>query len=408
MGLIARLGERFRARQQPRRALPMNVMPAAMTDLFGTFGERSLKSSEAICAAVTRLANTMGSLPLHLYKGYAQSDDDLDRLVSYAPNANMTGFGLRYSMMCALGIYGCAYAMILTDGRGKVNGLDVLDPARVSINRDRDTREIWYGVTLDDGQVVYVHTSAMIALKWGSVDGIHGISPIEVLGATLKYDKAIREISLKQLEGVNGAVVLTYPTALDPQRKAAMENRFIDAYKKSSGQVIVLEGGVTADRINGSVVDPEVLNADTITKSKVAAVYGIPVRLLGANIGSDYSTSEQATRELMTLTMLPWVTAWEEELDRKLLTWQMMREGYRFRFKLDNLLRGDTATVAERHSKLIRAGAMTPNEAREENNMPPLEYGDELMSARDLIPLRISVDHPEMLLGNTGVSKDEK
>jgi len=41
---------------------------------------------------------------------------------------------------------------------------------------------------------------------------------------------------------------------------------------------------------------------------------------------------------------------------------------------------------------------MTPNEARAEDYMPPRDYGDELMSARDLIPLRVAVETPELLL----------
>lgn len=239
----------------------------------------------------------------------------------------------------------------------------------------------------------------MIALRWSSTDGVNSLSPVEVLGATLKYDRAIKEISLRQLEGVNGAVTLTYPTSMSEERKRAIESQFLNAYKKSFGQVIVLEGGVTADRIAGSVVDPNVLSSDTITKSKIASVYNIPLRLVGANVNSDYSTSEQVIKEFMTLTMLPYVEAWEEQLNRKLLMRDLWMQGYRFRFSMDAMLRGDVASTAEKHSKGIRSGKYTPNEARAEDNLPPLPNGDELMSARDLIPLRVAVEHPELLLG---------
>ena len=42
------------------------------------------------------------------------------------------------------------------------------------------------------------------------------------------------------------------------------------------------------------------------------------------------------------------------------------------------------------------------NEVREREGLPPDPNGDELMCARDIIPLRIMVEHPELLL--TGVS----
>lgn len=401
-GFIGALARRMRfwTRDRPRRGIVRPSAAPPMESLMQMYGAAQMRNNEGICAAVTRLSNALACMPVHLYRDYRiQADHPLEKLIAFAPNANLSPFGFRYAMQACLGIYGHAYGLILPDGRGGVDGIDVLDPTRVAIRWNRDTREVWYRVTLDDGYQVYVHTSAMISLRWSSTDGIHSLSPIEVLGATLKYDRTIKEISLRQLEGVNGAVTLTYPTALSETRKQEIEQQFVDVYRKSMGQVIVLEGGVTADRIAGSVVDPNVLSSDTITKSKIASVYNIPLRLLGANVNSDYSTSEQAIREFMTLTMLPYVEAWEEELNRKLLMYDMWAQGYRFRFDMGAMLRGDVATMAEKHSKGVRGGKLTPNEARAEDNLPPLPNGDELMSARDLIPLRVAIEHPELLLG---------
>lgn len=391
----------FLARDKPQREIvTTSGIAADISTLIAGYGTEQLRNSESICSAVTRLANAFACMPIHLYRDYRiQTGHPLERLIAFAPNANMTPFDFRYAMMACIGIYGSAYALIIPDGDGGIAALDVLDPTRVQTCRNVDTREIWYRVALDNGQQVYVHTSAMIALHWASTDGIHSLSPVEVLGATLKYDRAIKEISLRQLEGVNGAVTLTYPTSLSEERKRAIESQFLNAYRKSFGQVIVLEGGVTADRIAGSVIDPNVLSSDTITKSKIASVYNIPLRLVGANVNSDYSTSEQVIKEFITLTMLPYVEAWEEQLTRKLLMRDLWEQGYRFKVSMDAMLRGDVATMAEKHSKGIRSGKYTPNEARAEDNLPPMPHGDELMSARDLIPLRVAVEHPELLLG---------
>lgn len=411
MGIIQSVKNRIQARDAPRRKQIRRAYTQGdlVSAVLGNWGEVSLKNSEAICSAVTRLANTLACMPCHLYKDYrVQDGDELERLVSFAPNANQTPHGWKYAMMACLGIYGCAYSLIVPDGIGGIKALDVLDPTRVQVYKNSETGEIWYGVTLDNGEMVYVHTSGMIVVNWGSTDGRSHVSPLEVLGATLKYDRAIKEISLRQLQGVNGAVVLTYPTAMNEERKVELENRFINAYSKSVGQVIVLEGGVTADRISGSVVDPQVLNSDNITKSKIASVYNMPLRMVGANANSDYSTSEQVIKEFLTLTMQPWITAFEEQLNRKVLMWYRYSEGYRFRFSMDAMLRGDIATMAEKHSKAIRSGKMTPNEARAEDYMPPMPYGDALMSARDLIPLRVAVENPELLLSGKTAEGGEK
>ena len=173
----------------------------------------------------------------------------------------------------------------------------------------------------------------------------------------------------------------------------------MDAYKQSRGHLIILDSGITADRITGNVVDAKVLDVDNITKRKVATVYNMPPRMLGDTNSSGYSTSEQDVAEFLKLTILPIVKQWEESFNRRLLTYEEVCQGYGFRFDMDALKRGDTSAMADKHSKAIRSAYMTPNEARREDGLPDLQYGNELMIARDLIPLRVVTEHPELLLG---------
>ena len=83
-------------------------------------------------------------------------------------------------------------------------------------------------------------------------------------------------------------------------------------------------------------------------------------------------------------------------------------QGYRFRFDIEALARADTATMAEKHQKAIRGGWMRINEVRQREGLPPDEMGNELMASRDLLPLRIAVQTPEMLLNyKTGGNAQE-
>ena len=145
-------------------------------------------------------------------------------------------------------------------------------------------------------------------------------------------------------------------------------------------------------------MDARVLDVDNITKRKVAAVYNMPPRMLGDVTASGYSTSEQDIAEFLKLTMTPIVRQWEEVFNRRLLTYKEVQDGYTFRFDMDALKRGDTAAMADRHSKAIRSAKMTPNEARREDGLPDLPNGDRLLVPRDLIPLDVLLEHPEMLL----------
>jgi HK97 family phage portal protein len=376
---------------------PMALWTAAIS---AAQAQNHIKGSEAIYAAVSRIANTVACMPLHLYKAYGIAHDDpREALVGYAPNNTLTPYNLKMAVEACRGTGGTAYILIVPKADGITpDRLDVLDPERVAVMRDVETREIWYQITLDSGQTATVHSMYVIALHHMTTDGIRGMSPLEVLGATLKYDKDVKDIVLKQLSGIQDSVVLNMPTQINNDRRDEYIQNFLDAYKKSSGHLIVLDGGVTHSTIKASVVDPKLLDVDKVTVGKVARVYNMPPRMLGDASASGYSTSEQDIKEYIAMTILPIITQWEEALNRKLLTPAEYRDGYRFRFSMEMLSRGDTATVAEANAKAVRSGWKKPNDVRREEYLPPDEYGDELMIARDTIPLRVVVENPELLL----------
>lgn len=389
------------ARDKPARE-GFRVTPLQLwSALINAQAKNDLRGSEAIYSAVSRIANTLACMPIHLYKNFDRAKGDRrEQLLSYAPNPDLTPYQFVMAVEACRDTQGCAYILAVpSDDQTQIERLDVLDPSRVQVLRNSDTRELWYRIALDDGQKATVHGSYMIALHHMTTDGVTGISPIEVLGGTLKYDKQIQDVSLEQLSGVGDSIILTYPANMaEPQQMAHVE-RFKKVYNASGRHLIILDGGVTADTIKNSVVDPKVLDVDNITKRKVAAVYNMPPRMLGDATSSGYSTSEQDINEFLKLTMLPIVRQWEEVLNRKLLSYDEIMQGYTFRFDMDALKRGDTAAMADKHSKAVRGAKMTPNEARKEDGMPPLPNGDELLVARDMIPLRVAVEHPELLLG---------
>ena len=402
MALFGRKKNRQNSRDRPVETT--TAAPGYMTiwnAIQNLKSRQDLKGSEVIYAAVARIAKTLACMPLHLVRDFTPVlRDQRERLVSYAPTNNLTPYQWLMAVTACVETVGVGYILIVyAEDMITIEKLDPLDPSRVQVLRNTDTGELWYQITLDDNTLVTVHNSYIIALQHMSTDGVTGISPVEVLGGTLGYDRKIRDVSISQLEGIQESIVLTYPTNLSEEKQLDHVRRFKRAYEESGKHVIILDGGVTADTIKGSLVDAHVLDVDNVTRRKVAAVYNLPPRMLGDATSSGYSTSEQDTAEFMKLTMLPLVEQWEQALNRKLLTYDEICLGYTFRFDMDALMRGDTAAMADKHSKGIRGGWITPNDARKEDGQPPLPHGNELMAARDMIPLRISVEHPELLLG---------
>lgn len=387
MGLFTR----FR-NKQPRAEPDLLPKDFSGLDLIGvnrTRADATISGSEAIYAAVSRISSTIAQIPLHLYKGDAIAwEHPLERLAAYAPNDVMTPYEYQQAMEVFVNTEGNAYALIVpaADGVTPV-ALDVLDASKVTPKRQMETGDIWYEFTLDTGKTVTVHNSCMIALHHVSSNGQKGVRPIDVLRGTLNYDASIKEFSLQQLEGVNSGVILTVPgTGLSPEKRKAQVDQFLDAYKVSKGRVVVLEGGITASTFKQDPVSAQVLDVERITRNRVATVYNIPPHMLGDYSDTSYATAEQTEREYMDLTIMPRLTQWEEQYNRKLLTWDMIRQGYRWRFDLSAMARADTAARSEMYQKAVRSSWMTVNEIRMREQLPPVPGGDRLLCSRDLMP----------------------
>lgn len=405
MGLFSRFRNENKARDKPR----VRVFDRGkVTSITRPRADVTLQGHEAIYAAVTRIANTVASIPVHVYKGRERQDTHpLEKLLNLSPNPSMSAYIFKQTMEAFRNTEGMAYALIIRDGLGEITRLDVLDPTRVRPLIERDSREIWYDITLE-GKTYPIPGYMVLALKHMSANGISGIRPLDVLRGSLDYDAEVKEISLNQLDGINHGVMLEVPgQALDETRKTQIVADFLDAYESSGQRVLVLEGGIKATIFNQSPVDAQLMDVERITRNRVATVYNLPPHMLGDYSDTSFSTAEQQMQEFLQLTIIPIVQQWEDELNRKLLSDADYKAGYRFRFDTDSLIRADMVAMANKYQMAIRGGWMRMNEVREREGLPPDPNGDELMCARDIIPLRIMVEHPELLLTGSIAQSDE-
>jgi HK97 family phage portal protein len=359
-------------------------------------GDYTLRNSELIFSAVSRIANALSAMPIQLFRGSTPQRDDLNDLVSFAPNTNMTSTQFFKTLEACRCTYGNAYAVKLFDASGALSRLDILDPTRVVPMLEQDSGELWYVITPERGQRYYLHNYYVIHLPFISTNGYSGVNPISVLHNTLDYTDKVQKFSLGQIEkGVNAQVVLSAPANLGKDQKEEMLKDFTETYYESGGNILLLESGVTAHSLNLSPVDTKLFEVEKVARSRVAMVYNIPPHLLGDYSDVSFASQEQQMLEFLTLTMLPIVTAYEQELNRKLLTREQRRQGLHFSFRLESVLRADTATRADMYSKAIRGGWLSPNEVRAEFGLGSVKGGNMLLVARDLTTHSYLIEHPD-------------
>ncbi len=382
----------FRPKADPQAAgsstVADNFLPwFSPYNMFTVRASNTLATNETIFAAVSRLSNAVGCLPLKLFNNFVPvMDHFVADLLVHSPNPNMNGFDFLRTLEAHRDTFGNAYALKEYDSRYQPCALWVLDPNRVKPVLEKTTRELWYEVDADDGRY-YVHNLEMIHVKHIHAVGYAGISPIDVLKNTADFDVKVKEFSLDQIDSaVKASFLLKMATNLSDERKRRVLESFQRFYQENGG-VLIQEQGVDIKEIERKFIDTKVFEVERITRTRVASVYNMPAHLLGETEGVNYNSMEQMTLEFVQTTLVPIITQYEKEFNRKLLTQAERKSGYYFKFNLNSLLRGDMQTRGEFYFKGVRTAVFTPNECRAWEDLPPKEFGDKLYISGDLYPI---------------------
>ncbi|MGF2820169.1 phage portal protein [Bacillus subtilis] len=370
------------AKVATRPDLPHWFSPRA--SIFGNYGETTLADNETVFSAVSRLSNTMASLPIKAYKNYQPIESQASELLTYAPNHNMTSGEMIGLLETHRAVYGNAYAIKRYGMRYEVVGLDVLDPSRVQPVIEETSRELWYEIFGDNGNY-FVHNMDMIHVKYTSVDGLKGISPLKVLRNALDFDRDVRTFSLEQMDGAKISFILKVANQLDDDRKTAMLENFRNFYSNNGG-ILIQEPGVEIKDLKKEFIDTKAFEVEKVTRSRVAQAFNIPLYMLGETQGS-VSNMEQLYIDYVQGTLMPIATQYEKEFNRKLLTEKERKAGYYFKFSMNALLRGDMQTRGNFYQQGIRSGWFKPNEVRAWEDLPPEKGGDTLYLSKDLFPI---------------------
>ncbi|XAZ11771.1 phage portal protein [Bacillus velezensis] len=386
MGFWSNVRNFFRGAPEAKAAVKKDLahwfIPRA--SIFGNYGEHALADNETVFSAVSRLSNTMASLPIKAYKNYQPIESQASELLTYAPNHNMTSGEMIGLLETHRDIYGNGYALKRYGMRYEVIGLDVLDPSRVQPVIEESTRELWYEIFGDNGNY-FVHNMDIIHVKYTSVDGLKGISPLKVLRNALDFDRDVRTFSLEQMDGAKISFILKVANQLDDERKTAMLENFRNFYSNNGG-ILIQEPGVEIKDLKKEFIDTKAFEVEKVTRSRVAQAFNIPLYMLGETQGS-VSNMEQLYIDYVQGTLMPIATQYEKEFNRKLLTEKERKAGYYFKFSMNALLRGDMQTRGNFYQQGIRSGWFKPNEVRAWEDLPPEKGGDTLYLSKDLFPI---------------------
>ncbi len=363
----------------------------------------TLATNETIFSVITRLSNSMASLPIKLYQDYEMKFNKVADLLVNSPNPNMTNFEFIRILESSRNETGNGYALIERDIRYNPIKLIPIDSNFVEPVIDKETSELWYEVVGEDKKRYYIHNSDIIHVKHiAKTGGIKGINPISVLSNANEFDKAVREFSLREMKSAQNSFILKYGANVDKDKR----ERIIDDFKRffqENGGILFQEPGVEIDPIERKYVAADTLSSEKITRSRVANVFNIPATMLNETEGQSYSSNEQLMIMFVQLTLMPIVRQYEQEFNRKLLSVSEREKGYYFKFNEKALLRADVSTQGEYYAKAIRNGWMTQDEVRKSEDLAPVGgNASSLWVSGDLYPIDTPVTDRKGTTGGGG------
>lgn len=344
----------------------------------------NVETNEMIFSVISRLANTLSSLPLKEYKNYEVQQEGLTELLNNSPNDNMSGFELLNQLEVARNETGNGYALIERDELLQPCAIWPIGSSYVLPKINTDDNSLWYFITGLHGNLVVPNTDIIHVKHITGPVRILGISPLDVLRNALDFDGAVQKFSMNEMSKTD-SFILEYGANVDEEKRQEVIDDF-RRFKQENGGVFFNEPGVEVKPIQRDFVPSDIASTDQTTRIRIANAFDIPVSFLNDLSSGSYSSNEQIMTQFVQMTLLPIVKQYESEFNRKLLTKAERSSGYYFKFNVNGLLRGDTQARTALYSTGLRSGVFTPNDVRRLEDMPPAndEYADKLWISGDL------------------------
>ena len=342
----------------------------------------------AVGACVRVIAESVGSLPLVLYKrdGKAKVPDEahpLYRVLHDQPNEVQTSVEFWEMMARHMLMRGNAYAFIESSRREPVKSLIPLHPDRMQPFRVADGTVAYRYTTEKGGQHTYLQEE-ILHIRDLSDDGIVGLSRIDQAREAIGLGMAQEEFA-SRFFGNNATIGATieHPAKLSPEaydrlKKEIAERRggLTNAHKPA-----ILEEGMKWTAIGIAPEQAQFIESRKLQKDEIAMIFRVPPHMIASLDRATFSNIEHQSVEFVTFTLRPILTRIEKAIYRDLLT-TAGKETHFVKFNTMALLRGDSAARATYYKAGLgttqQPGWLTPNEVRELEDMNPIDGGDAL------------------------------
>lgn len=379
----------FSTRSLENPAVPLSA-ESAYEEIFGMQPTKSVSPDlamklSAVYACVYVLSSSVAQLPLHVKcksgdKVETVKDHPAYYLLHDSPNAWQTSYKLREYAQSSVLLYGNAYIHIVRDKNGGVVSLESLEPWKVQLLKN-------------GSRYVYAYYGDDKTMSLSPDDVLH----IKSLGPSIKIGKSVIQTHAETIglgldarkfaSGFFGgnarpAGILSVKTPLNSSAWENFKKMWQTAQEKlrsDENKTILLPAELDYKALTVSPVDTELLSMMKLNRSEIAGIFNVPAHMINDLEKATFSNISEQTIQFIRFSVMPWVVNWEQELNRKIFTEAERKAGYFVKFNLAGIMRGTASERATFYHAAITDGWMSRNEARQLEDMNPVNGLDEML-----------------------------
>lgn len=372
-------------------------------------GNQKLTSEVTYYTCLKMLSETMGKLPLKYYqdtgKGRIRAEPTpASRLLTRHPNPYMTPTTLWSTTEMNCEHFGNGYIWIRrVFERSRYGGryvpLDLwpMQSQYVTVLMDdvgifggKGAIYYQYSDPYSGEQYLFRSGEVMHFKTWYSLDGITGQPVSRILADTVGGAKESQNyMNNLYKQGLTAAMAMQYVGDLDEAKRRQLENKFANALTgpKNAGKVIPVPIGLQLTPLKMTLTDAQFFELKKYSALQIAGAFGIKPNQINNYEKSSYANSETQQIAFLVDTMLYRLKAYEEEINAKYLTMEEEEENYFYKFNEKAILRTDSKTQMQNLTQAVNNGIYRINEARDYEDLPWAEGGDQLIVNGNYIPL---------------------
>ena len=324
-----------------------------------------------VWGCVRLLADSVSTLPLHVYRG-----DDRDPIPTppllQRPSADFPELAdWLWAIMASLLLRGNAWGVV-TDRRGAgllPSQVDLVDPGRVAVTTNGDGLRVIRvgGVEQNPANIFHVK-----AFPWPGQ--LEGLSPIAYARESIGLGLGSERYGARFFAGADlpiGFLETDQPVDQDTADRLRARWRQLghgDWGWDRKRDIAVLGNGAKFRPLAIAPEESQFIQTQKFSVSTIARFYGVPPEMVaGETAGHEaYTSPEMRGTDFLTFTLRPWLLRIERAVSGLLPSTQNAK------FNAGGFLR---ATLREQYEALnigVAGGFVMPNEAREKLDLPAL------------------------------------